>query len=137
MVKHSWYRRSGKTGAAVMMAAQRGWKYYNCGGDEWTKKQFNGIISPSIIITNLRGANCVVVDNYEFATEEDKLIIESMTDVECFGTLGPIDGDYRIPDSKLWKKIMESVDAGVISMKQALTEFNIVPRNYWKENGNE
>ena len=131
MEVHSWPRRSEKTGAAIMIAAQRGWKYYNCGGIEWTRRQFNGIINPDIILQSLIGQNKVVVDNYDVATEKDKQIISTMTDVEVFGTLGPIDGDYKMPSKEMWKCAIEAVDEGIYSIETALVDFNLVPKGYF------
>ena len=128
IIKHSWPRRSGKTGAAVMTAMQRGWKYYNCGGCLWTSRQFNGGISPTLIASSLNGLKCVVVDNYEVATDEDLTLISLMQDVEIFGTFGPDADDYRIPSSEKWLLILKDVDSGLISMDMALTEFNITPK---------
>ena len=127
-VTHSWPRRSGKTGAAVMTAIQRGWKYYNCGGSGWTSRQFNGGISPSLIATSLHGLRCVVVDNYELATDEDRAILSTMQDAEIFGTFGPDADDYRIPSADQWLRVLDNVNAGLISMDMALTEFNIAPK---------
>jgi len=127
-VSHSWPRRSGKTGAAVMTAMQRGWKYYNCGGSGWTSRQFNGGISPSLITTSLVGINSIVVDNYEFATDEEKTLIALMQDVEVFGTFGPDADDYKIPTAEKWVMVLQDVEAGLLSLDMALKEFNITKR---------
>jgi len=124
-MKHSWPRRSGKTGAAIMTAMQRGWKYYNCGGSEWTNRQFNGGVSQTLIATTLRGLECAVIDNYEHATNEEKEIIATLNDSEIYGTFGCEAEDYRIVSADKWKLIQEDINNGLISRKLALREFNI------------
>ena len=128
IIKHSWPRRTGKTGAAIMTAMQRGWKYYNCGGSGWTSRQFNGGISPSLITTSLHGLRCVVVDNYEFATEEELTRIALMQDAEVFGTFGSGADDYRTPSAEQWAQVLKDVESGLLSLDMALKEFNIVKR---------
>lgn len=127
-MKHSWPRRSGKTGAAIMTAMQRGWKYYNCGGSAWTTRQFNGGISQALIATSLHGLKFAVIDNYEYATDEDKRIIATMDDTEIYGTFGCNAEDYRMVSSEKWKLIQEDIKNGLISHKHALSEFNISNR---------
>ncbi len=117
--KHSWPRRSGKTGAAIMRALERGYKYYSCGFvTEYTRDL-------PFRADTLRGLKNVVADNYECATEEEKAILETMDNVIIFGTFGPDANDYKIVDSKMWGLILEDVERGIISMEFALREFNI------------
>ena len=122
---HSWPRRSGKTGAAMMMAIQRGWKYYNCGGSEWTTRQFKGGVSQHMITTSLVGVGGVVVDNYEIATQEDRELLAPLlasNRCEVFGTLGCIDGDYRIGDVERMRAAEKGIADGIMSRKTALRE---------------
>lgn len=122
---HSWPRRSGKTGAAIMTAIQRRWKYYNCGGQARTARVFNGRISPNMITTSLKGLCGVVVDNYEVATEEERaLIVPMLHDGRCevFGTFGIIEGDYRIGDVEIMRAVEKNVAMGVMSREIALRE---------------
>lgn len=124
-MKHSWPRRSGKTGAALMTAMQRGWMYYNCGGEKWNDNMFGGGISPSLITTDLRGLKSAVIDNYEVATKEDKELIACLEDSEIYGTFGCDADDYKMVSAEQWKLIQRDVEMGLISLKYALREFNI------------
>jgi len=120
MRKHSWPRRSGKTGAAIMKSLETGWKYYSCGfvTDHVKNLPFRA--------DTLRGLEFAVIDNYEFATQEELEIIATLNDCEVFGTFGSDADDYRIPTSDEWKLIVESVKNRYISTRMALKEFNIV-----------
>jgi len=113
-----------------MTAIERGWKYYNCGGSEWTSRQFRGYISPSLITESLIGVDGVVIDNYEFASKEDRDIIASIPHVEIYGTFGSDAEDYRMIDAKSWKSIQKDIQAGMISLSLALREFNISGHYY-------
>jgi len=122
---HSWPRRSGKTGAALMTAMQRGWKYYNCGGEECTERLFGGGICPNLITTSLVGVSGVVVDNYSVATTEDRVVIQMLLGeglCEVFGTFGVVDGDYRIGDVERMRAVEKHVADGIMPRETALRE---------------
>ena len=107
-----------------MAAIQNGWKYYNCGGEQWNKHSgLTDAIGRTVITNSLKGLKNVVVDNYEHATEEDKAILATMDCVEAFGSMGRIDGDWKIGTVEAWKVACMSVDAGLISEKQARKDF--------------
>jgi len=108
-----------------MTAIQRGWKYYNCGTEAWTTRQFKGIISQNLIATNLKEVSGVVVDNYEQATLEEKAIIAPLLNeglCECFGTMGIIDGDYRIGGVEERRAAEKAISTGMMSREIALRD---------------
>ena len=126
---HSWPSRSGKTGAAIMKAAELGVPCYTCGAVHSHKR---GLVK-ELTVMSCVGQKTMVIDDYELATKDMRDAISCVPDVHIFGTLGFIYGDYKLPTADKWKKVLESVACGEISMKTALIEYNIVPKAYFDE----
>jgi len=122
--KYSWPRRSGKTGAAIMRAKNMGCHYYSCGFIP------NEVRDLSWRARSIKGLSVVVVDNYEFATDEELEIMETIPHVVVFGTMGPIPDakDYKTVDSTFWLMVQDDIKEGIISLKWALIEYNFTCR---------
>ena len=80
------------------------------------------------VACTIGGLNAVVVDNAEYLDDNDWAALREMDTAIVFGTLGPIDGDYKILSANEWKRVQEAIDDGIISLEFALREYNLVRR---------
>ena len=131
MEVHSWPRRSGKTGAAIMRCVDSDMPYYN--PVSMHRSHDPSVFTNINVLKNLRGVRRVVIDNADLLKEEDWDVIDTMDEVVLFGCFGPIDGDFRMPSEEMWKCALKDVDYGICSIETALVDFNLVPRGYFKQ----
>lgn len=117
-IKHSWPRRSGKTGAAIMKCVEEGFMYWSPATYAWKQKLR---ASTSIEFASRPCLRCVI-DDYEHCTEEQRALIAPLEGVHIFGTFGSNADDYRIGDAKAAMMAMESVEAGLISFELAMRD---------------